>query len=138
MDDFLEKFFPSVYVKKHHARENNYCKYDNQYLQLFTSSLYLAAIVFSFFASIVCKKYGRKPAMQAASLFFLVGVALTAGAQNLVMLIVGRLCLGAGIGFGNQVIFSLPFFLNYEIIIYYQFVFLINYILLIINYICFD
>lgn len=109
MDDFLEKFFPSVYVKKHHARENNYCKYDNQYLQMFTSSLYLSAIVFSFFASIVCKKYGRKPAMQAASLFFLVGVALTAGGQNLIMLIIGRICLGAGVGFGNQ---AVPLFIS--------------------------
>ncbi|CAK9148362.1 unnamed protein product [Ilex paraguariensis] len=109
MDDFLRKFFPDVYVKKHHAKENNYCKYDNQYLQLFTSSLYLAAIVCSYFASITCKKIGRKPTMQLASFFFFVGVLLNAAAVNLPMLIVGRLCLGAGVGFGNQ---AVPLFIS--------------------------
>lgn len=103
MDDFLKKFFPVVYIKKHRAKEDNYCKYDNQYLQLFTSSLYLAAIVSSFIASLFCKKCGRKPTIQAASIFFLVGACLNAFAKDLGMLIAGRLCLGAGVGFGNQV-----------------------------------
>ncbi|GAB4824500.1 Sugar transport protein 8 [Ancistrocladus abbreviatus] len=109
MDDFLLKFFPDVYVKKHRAKEDNYCKYDNKYLQLFTSSLYLAAIVFSFFASIVCKKCGRKITILLAGLFFLAGVALCALAQNLAMLIIGRVCLGAGVGFGNQ---AVPLFIS--------------------------
>lgn len=103
MDDFLIKFFPVVYEKKHRAKENNYCKYDNQYLQLFTSSLYLAAIVASFFASMACKKFGRKPTIQAASVFFVAGAILNTVAKDLLMLILGRLCLGAGVGFGNQV-----------------------------------
>lgn len=103
MDDFLIKFFPLVYEKKHRAKEDNYCKYDNQYLQLFTSSLYLAAIVACFFASIVCRKFGRKPTIQAASVFFLMGAILNCLAQNLGMLIAGRLSLGIGVGFGNQV-----------------------------------
>ncbi|KAJ6303053.1 hypothetical protein OIU77_017016 [Salix suchowensis] len=94
MDDFLEKFFPAVYLKKHEAREDNYCKYDNQFLQLFTSSLYLAAIVSSFIASFFCKKFGRKPTIQAASIFFLAGAVLNAAAVDLGMLIAGRLCLG--------------------------------------------
>ncbi|XP_039000224.1 sugar transport protein 8-like isoform X2 [Hibiscus syriacus] len=51
MDDFLKEFFPAVYRKKQHVLENNYCKYDNQFLQLFTSSLYLAALIASFVAS---------------------------------------------------------------------------------------
>lgn len=105
MDDFLEKFFPKVYVRKHRAKEDNYCKYDNQMLQLFTSSLYLAAIVCCFFASKCCKRFGRKITMQLASLFFFIGVILNAAAMNLPMLIIGRLCLGAGVGFGNQVTF---------------------------------
>lgn len=103
MDDFLKKFFPSVYDKRMEAMENNYCKYDNQILQLFTSSLYLAALVASFFASKVCSKYGRKFTMQVASIFFFGGVVLTAGASMLSMLIVGRLLLGIGVGFANQV-----------------------------------
>lgn len=103
MDDFLEKFFPEVYVRKHRAKEDNYCKYDNHTLQLFTSSLYLAALVSSFFASRMCTKLGRKPTMQAASLFFLVGVILNAFAMNIEMLIIGRILLGVGVGFANQV-----------------------------------
>lgn len=103
MDDFLLKFFPAVYEKKHRVQEDNYCKYNNQTLQLFTSSLYLAAVVCSFFASFCCKKLGRKRTMQMAAAFFFVGVILNAAALNLPMLIIGRLCLGAGVGFGNQV-----------------------------------
>lgn len=103
MDDFLEKFFQGVYVKKHEAKESNYCKFNNQGLQLFTSSLYLAAIIASFFASKACSKYGRKRTMQAASLFFLAGVALNAAAVSLPMLIIGRILLGFGVGFANQV-----------------------------------
>ncbi|KAJ0971310.1 hypothetical protein J5N97_019269 [Dioscorea zingiberensis] len=109
MDDFLKKFFHQVYVKKHEAKESNYCKYDNQGLQLFTSSLYLAAIVASFVASNVSKKYGRKLTMQVASIFFLVGVVLDAAAMNLPMLIVGRIFLGFGVGFANQ---AVPLFLS--------------------------
>ncbi|OAY61114.1 sugar transport protein 8 [Manihot esculenta] len=109
MDSFLMKFFPTVYVKKHQAKANNYCKYSNQYLQLFTSSLYLAAIVASFFASLISKKYGRKPTIQVASIFFFAGAILNAAAQNLAMLIAGRMLLGAGVGFGNQ---AVPLFIS--------------------------
>jgi MFS transporter, SP family, sugar:H+ symporter len=109
MDDFLELFFPSVYARKHRARENNYCKFDDQRLQLFTSSLYLAALVASFVASRACSRFGRKRTMQAASVFFLAGTALCAAATNIAMLIVGRVCLGVGVGFGNQ---AAPLFLS--------------------------
>ncbi|KAJ8749696.1 hypothetical protein K2173_012247 [Erythroxylum novogranatense] len=109
MDSFLKEFFPTVYVKKHAAKSNNYCKYNNQLLQLFTSSLYFAAIVASFFASIVCRKFGRRPTMQIASVLFLVGAILNAAAQNLGMLIAGRAFLGAGVGFGNQ---AVPLFIS--------------------------
>ncbi|KAJ4785869.1 Sugar transport protein 8 [Rhynchospora pubera] len=109
MDDFLEKFFPEVFEKKHHAVENNYCKFDNQFLQLFTSSLYLAALVASFAASKICSKYGRKITMQLASVLFLIGVLLNALAPNLALLIVGRILLGIGIGFANQ---AAPLFLS--------------------------
>ncbi|KAG0489099.1 hypothetical protein HPP92_007757 [Vanilla planifolia] len=109
MDDFLEKFFPVVYRRKREAKEDNYCKYDNQGLQLFTSSLYLSALLASFAASKTCSKYGRKVTMQFASLFFLVGVALNAAARDLLMLIIGRILLGMGVGFGNQ---AVPLFLS--------------------------
>lgn len=103
MDDFLVKFFHDVYIKKEHAKEDNYCKFDNQFVQLFTSSLYLAALVSSFVASKACSIWGRKPSILIASTFFLVGSGVSAGAQHLWMLIVGRILLGIGVGFGNEV-----------------------------------
>ncbi|CAL9131918.1 unnamed protein product [Musa acuminata var. zebrina] len=109
MDDFLEEFFPAVFERKHKAKEDNYCKFDNQNLQLFTSSLYLAALVASFVASKICTKHGRKLTMQAASIFFLVGVVLNAAAVNIAMLIIGRILLGVGVGFANQ---AVPLFLS--------------------------
>ncbi|CAD5196048.1 unnamed protein product [Musa acuminata subsp. malaccensis] len=109
MDDFLEEFFPAVFERKHKAKEDNYCKFDNQNLQLFTSSLYLAALVASFVASKICTKHGRKLTMQAASIFFLVGVILNAAAVNIAMLIIGRILLGVGVGFANQ---AVPLFLS--------------------------
>ncbi|KAM0888401.1 hypothetical protein ACQ4PT_028358 [Festuca glaucescens] len=104
MDDF-----PAVYARKHRAKENNYCKFDDQRLQLFTSSLYLAALATSFGASMVCTRFGRKRTMQATSVFFLIGAGLCAGAVNIVMLIIGRISLGVGVGFGNQ---AAPLFLS--------------------------
>lgn len=41
---------------------------------------------------------------------FCIGAILCAFAQDLAMLIIGRVCLGAGVGFANQV--SLPHFLH--------------------------
>lgn len=43
--DFQQKFFPAVYAHQQRAAEAaSYCAYDNQALQLFTSSLFLAGI----------------------------------------------------------------------------------------------
>ena len=42
--------------------------------------------------------------MVIGGLFFLLGASLNAAAQNLAMLYAGRLCLGVGIGFANQVV----------------------------------
>lgn len=105
MDDFLVKFFPHVYNKKHSGtlNESHYCKYDDQGLQLFTSSLYLASLVATFFASFVTRMGGRKASMLVAGLAFLAGSILNAAAQNLAMLIIGRILLGVGVGFANQV-----------------------------------
>lgn len=105
MDSFLLKFFPDVYKKTHENMvESNYCKYDNQKLQLFTSSLYLAALVATMVASPVTRKFGRKQTMLIAGIFFLVGTALNAFANTLLLLILGRLILGCGVGFATQVI----------------------------------
>ncbi|XP_043690899.1 sugar transport protein 8-like [Telopea speciosissima] len=109
MDDFLKEFFPDVYERKLHAKEDNYCKYDNQLLQLFTSSLYLAALIASFAASRVCTIAGRKWTIRWASLLFIAGAGLTAGGINQIMLIFGRILFGFGVGFGNE---AVPLFLS--------------------------
>ncbi|KAF5738630.1 sugar transport protein 13 [Tripterygium wilfordii] len=110
MPDFLKKFFPVVYEKTNDPTINsNYCKYDNQGLQLFTSSLYLAGLIATFFASYTTRNFGRRPTMLIAGVFFIVGVVLNAAAENLAMLIIGRILLGCGVGFANQ---AVPLFLS--------------------------
>ena len=103
MDGFLERFFKKVYKNKKSAHENNYCKYNNQELAAFTSSLYLAGLVSSLLASPVTRKHGRRASIISGGVSFFIGAALNAGALNIEMLIVGRIMLGVGIGFGNQV-----------------------------------
>jgi len=111
MDDFLQKFFPHVYYKKYSGslHESHYCKYDDQGLQLFTSSLYLAGLVASYFASFTTRVFGRTVSMLIAGISFLVGSIINAAAANLAMLIVGRILLGFGVGFANQ---SVPLYLS--------------------------
>lgn len=114
MDPFLEKFFPVVYRNtKNKNLNSNYCKYDNQGLQLFTSSLYLAGLTATFFASYTTRRLGRRLTMLIAGCFFILGVILNAAAQDLAMLIIGRILLGCGVGFANQVI--LLFLIKFEI-----------------------
>lgn len=104
MPDFLKKFFPVVYRRTLRGDlDSNYCKYDNQGLQLFTSSLYLAGLTATFFASYTTRRLGRKLTMLIAGVFFNIGVVLNAAAQDLAMLIIGRILLGCGVGFANQV-----------------------------------
>ncbi|XP_061989386.1 sugar transport protein MST4-like [Rosa rugosa] len=110
MPDFLKKFFPVVYQKQQNpGLDSNYCKYDNQGLQLFTSSLYLAALMATFVASYSTKMLGRKMTMLIAGIFFCVGTVFNAAAHNLAMLIIGRILLGCGVGFANQ---AIPLFLS--------------------------
>ncbi|KAL6532326.1 Sugar transport protein 13 [Orobanche gracilis] len=110
MGPFLEKFFPVVYRRTQDpGLDSNYCKYDNQGLQLFTSSLYLAGLTATFFASYTTRRLGRRLTMLIAGLFFIVGVILNAAAQDLAMLIIGRILLGCGVGFANQ---AVPLFLS--------------------------
>ncbi|XP_061376533.1 sugar transport protein 13-like [Gastrolobium bilobum] len=110
MPSFLQKFFPDVYRRtQEHGIDSNYCKYDNQNLQLFTSSLYLAALVATLFASGVTRKLGRKQTMLISGVFFIIGTVLNAVANTLVLLIIGRIILGCGVGFANQ---AVPVFLS--------------------------
>lgn len=107
MDSFLKKFFPSVYWKeRRETSTDQYCKFDSHLLTAFTSSLYLAAFVASFFVPIVTRRHGRKVSILFGSAVFLCGAILNGVAQNVVMLILGRILLGVGVGFTNHVISS--------------------------------
>ena len=104
MDSFLKKFFPEVLTKmKEDTKISNYCMFDSQLLTSFTSSLYVAGLVASFFASAVTRAFGRMPSILVGGAAFLAGAALGGAAFNVTMLILGRVLLGVGVGFANQV-----------------------------------
>ncbi|KAK1264555.1 Sugar transport protein 14 [Acorus gramineus] len=110
MDDFLKDFFPKVYRRKQaHLHETDYCKYDNQILTLFTSSLYFAGLTSTFAASHVTRNRGRRASILIGAVSFFCGAVLNAAAVNVGMLIIGRILLGIGIGFGNQ---AVPLYLS--------------------------
>ncbi|KAL2650571.1 hypothetical protein R1flu_018699 [Riccia fluitans] len=111
MDGFLQKFFPEVYDRKHSPNntDGNYCKYNNQKLQAFTSSLYIAGLLATYVASWTSRRYGRRPTMKIGAASFIIGTTLCSAAQNIIMLILGRVLLGIGVGFANQ---AVPLFLS--------------------------
>ncbi|RVX06455.1 Sugar carrier protein C [Vitis vinifera] len=110
MPTFLEKFFPSVYKKEELDKSTNqYCKFDSQILTLFTSSLYLAALVSSLVASYATRRFGRRVSMLVGGLIFMAGAILNAFAVNILMLIFGRILLGFGVGFATQ---SVPIYVS--------------------------
>lgn len=110
MAPFLKKFFPSVYRKEAlDTSVNQYCKFDSVTLTLFTSSLYLAALASSLVASSVTRKMGRKLSMMLGGILFCAGAIINGFAQNIAMLIIGRILLGFGVGFANQ---SVPLYLS--------------------------
>ncbi|KAH7445680.1 hypothetical protein KP509_01G020100 [Ceratopteris richardii] len=104
MDDFLVKFFPNVYKSRNAFHQGNYCRYDNQVFQLFSSSLYIAALLTSFVAGSLTRKLGHRSSMRTAGALFIAGTILGTFAHNLPILIIGRLLLGCGLGFSNQAI----------------------------------
>ncbi|WJX38699.1 Sugar transport protein 5 [Trifolium repens] len=103
MEPFLKNFFPDILKRKAVGTEvNMYCVYDNQMLTLFTSSLYLAALVSSLAASKVTTVMGRRNTIMLGGTIFLTGAAINGGSKNIAMLIFGRILLGFGIGFTSQ------------------------------------
>lgn len=103
MTPFLRKFFPSVLKKAAEAKTNMYCVYDSQVLTLFTSSLNIAGLASSLVASRLTVAFGRRNIMLLGGCTFLAGAAVNGGAVNISMLILGRILLGLGVGFTNQV-----------------------------------
>ncbi|KAL6880112.1 hypothetical protein ACP4OV_011677 [Aristida adscensionis] len=102
MESFLKKFFPEVLHGRTSAKRDAYCKYDNQLLTAFTSSLYIASTMSSLVASRVTRRIGRQAIMLIGGALFLTGSIINAVAVNVAMLIIGRLLLGFGVGFTAQ------------------------------------
>lgn len=104
MEPFLEKFFPSVLEKAKGpiTQSSIYCVYDNQALTAFTSSLYIAGLITSLMAGHLTAAFGRRNIMILGGISFLSGAAINCGAENIAMLIIGRILLGFGVGFTNQ------------------------------------
>nr|KJB60524.1 hypothetical protein B456_009G310100 [Gossypium raimondii] len=85
MDDFLKEFLPKIYRRKQaNLHETDYCKYDNQLLTLFTSSLF-AGLVSTFGASYVTRNKGRRASILVGAVSFFLGGAINAGIQHLLM-----------------------------------------------------
>ena len=105
MDAFLREFFPDVYRRmKRAAGVSNYCKFDSQLLTLFTSSLYITGLLTAvLLASWLTARCGRRPSMVFGGVAYLAGAAVSGGAVNVFMAILGRALLGVGLGLANQV-----------------------------------
>ncbi|TVU18823.1 hypothetical protein EJB05_34938, partial [Eragrostis curvula] len=89
MESFLSKFFPEVLIATKNTKRNIYCKYDNQWLTTFTSSLFLTAALSSLVASRVTRMVGRQRIMLFGGAMFLAGAILNGAAINIAMLIIG-------------------------------------------------
>ncbi|KAJ1412082.1 Sugar/inositol transporter [Sesbania bispinosa] len=111
MDSFLQQFFPSVYEKESNTKpsSNQYCKFNSQILTLFTSSLYLSALISGLGASNITRMLGRRATMIIGGILFVAGALFNGLATAVWMLIVGRLLLGFGIGCANQ---SVPIYVS--------------------------
>ncbi|MQL89397.1 hypothetical protein Taro_021971 [Colocasia esculenta] len=100
---FLIRFFPNIdWQERADTSTNQYCKFDSQLLTSFTSLLYLAALVASFFASAVSGMFGRKCSMLFGGVTFLAGAAINGAAKDVAMLIIRPILLGVGVDFANQ------------------------------------
>ncbi|VAH48370.1 unnamed protein product [Triticum turgidum subsp. durum] len=106
MESFLSKFFPEVQSRMKSPKRDAYCKYDNQWLTAFTSSLFIAGTLSSLVASRVTRRVGRQAIMLIGGVMFLAGSIINAAAVNIAMLIIGRILLGFGLGFTLQVAIS--------------------------------
>ncbi|KAL6146916.1 hypothetical protein ACLB2K_057592 [Fragaria x ananassa] len=99
---YLKNFVPDLTMKGTTIQGHIYCRPGNQYLDLFTSSVYIAASVASLLASSVTRHCGRNVSMSLAGFIYFFGICITAGGINFIMLVIGRMFVGVGIGFAIQ------------------------------------
>ena len=104
--DFRREFFPSALDSD---EGDAYCKYDDQLIALFTSSLYLSAAIAALVGGWLSQRFGRKASMTVAAVLFGAGTALSTGAIHISMLVIGRMVQGFGVGLAGQ---SVPLFLS--------------------------
>lgn len=69
-------------------------------LELFMGSLSLTAMIGSFFASYFADRYGRLPGFIIASIGFVLGLIILCLATSFTTLMIGRIFVGFGVGFG--------------------------------------
>ncbi|CAJ1911354.1 unnamed protein product [Cylindrotheca closterium] len=68
--------------------------------ELFVGSLDFWAIVGGFLSNWICDKYGRRRSFITAALGFIIGSVITGASNSFFILMVGRMFVGLGIGFG--------------------------------------
>jgi MFS family permease len=108
MESFLRKFFPDVYHQMKGDKDvSNYCRFDSELLTVFTSSLYVAGLVATLFASSVTRRFGRRTSILIGGTVFVLGSVFGGAAVNVYMLLLNRILLGIGLGFTNQVLLDL-------------------------------
>ncbi|MFS7897967.1 putative major facilitator, sugar transporter, major facilitator superfamily [Helianthus anomalus] len=103
MTPFLEKFFPAVLAKMRDPKEDQYCLFDNHKLTAFIASMFIAGLMSSLLAGRVTRVIGRRFSLITSGILFITGNAFAVFADNVTTLLVGRLFVGFGIGFANQV-----------------------------------
>ncbi|TVU01509.1 hypothetical protein EJB05_53035, partial [Eragrostis curvula] len=116
MESFLSKFFPEVLTATKTTKRSIYCKYDDQWLTTFTSSLFLTAALSSLVASRFTRMVGRQRIMLFGGAMFLAGAILNGAAINIAMLIIGRMLLGFGVGFTFQVPYNMTKSLGFALL----------------------
>ena len=77
--------------------------------EMFIGSLNLWAIFGSLFAHWICDIYGRRHSFKVAAVSFIVGCVIMAAANGYALLMIGRVFVGLGVGFGLAV--SILFYL---------------------------
>lgn len=103
MGPFLEKFFPTVLAKTRDHKQDQYCVYDSYKLAAFISSMFIAGLVSSLLAGRVTSVIGRRFSLITGGILFITGNGIEVFSQTVTTLIAGRLFIGFGIGFANQV-----------------------------------